>query len=461
MVFSFFGKKKGAASPKPGEESSKSAKTPAPAVPAKPASPTKPAGPVSSQAGVESGDDTSLDFTTYAPPPKSEPPPVAGTAKSTSAPASAETLRSAAIVPAGASATDSSASLRPRTATPSAKPPDSAMDAGAHAADEIAPVIEETAILFANGQAHEALGALSRSVREASVGASALQVWLMLFDLYQHLGMREEFESLGFEFTVKFERSPPVWIGAEPRLDAAHRAGSVGYFALAGALSEASAAEIDRLRSGAASRQSIRLDCGKLRSLDGPGCRLLREALLSIRASGTEVVLAGESGLVRPLQEACRPGRSDSDGAMWALLLDVYRMLGDKDEFEETAVNYAVTFEMSPPSWEAPETAAKRPAKHASAEAAERALVLSGEITGAEATLAKQLQDWAAANKMLVIDMSRVQRVDFVSAGLMLNVLSKLNQAGVTVQMRGVNALVHALFRAMRIDRVARIVARK
>jgi len=87
--------------------------------------------------------------------------------------------------------------------------------------------------------------------------------------------------------------------------------------------------------------------------------------------------------------------------------------------------------------------------------------VLSGEITGAEAGLAKRLQDWAAVYKMVVIDMSQVRRVDFVSAGLMLNVLSKLRQAGMTIQIRGANALIGALFRVMRIDGVARIIPRR
>ena len=328
-------------------------------------------------------------------------------------------------------------------------------------ADGIAPTIEEPAILFANGQVEEALAALLRSVREADLGASTLQAWLMLFDLYQHLGMRAEFEVLALKFVTKFERSPPAWIESEPRPDPALNTGGIGYCALTGVLSDASAAEMDKLRSAAAAGQTIRVDCSGLQGLDGPGCRLLRDALLSIRDSGKEIVLTGESQLQRLLEDACQPGRVETDGAVWALLLDVYRILDLKDKFEEAAVNYAVTFEMSPPSWETEVKAATRVGKEQPAEAAEQALVLSGEITGAEATLAKRLQDWAAVYKMLVIDMSRVPRVDFVSAGLILNVLSKLNKGGTNIQIRGANELVHALFRVMRIDKVARIIPRK
>ena len=328
-------------------------------------------------------------------------------------------------------------------------------------ADGIAPTIEEPAILFANGQVEEALAALSRSVREADLGASALQAWLMLFDLYQHLGMRPEFEVLALKFVTKFERSPPAWIESESRPDPKLDTGGIGYCAVTGVLSEASAAEIDKLRGAAATQQSVRVDCSGLQAVDGPGCRLFRDALRSLRDSGKEIVLTGESQLERLLEEACQPGRIETDGAVWVLLLDVYRMLDLKDKFEEAAVNYAVTFEMSPPSWETQVRAPKRSANEQPADAEEQALVLSGEITGADAALAKRLQDWAAVYKMLVIDMSRVRRVDFVSAGLMLSVLSKLHKAGTTIQIRSANELVHALFRVMRIDKIARIIPRR
>ena len=62
---------------------------------------------------------------------------------------------------------------------------------------------------------------------------------------------------------------------------------------------------------------------------------------------------------------------------------------------------------------------------------------------------------------MLVIDMSQARRVDFVTAGLMFNVLSKLQRSGTTIQIRGANELINALFLAMGIGRIARIVPRR
>jgi anti-anti-sigma regulatory factor len=219
---------------------------------------------------------------------------------------------------------------------------------------------------------------------------------------------------------------------------------------------------LEKLLSTAAARHAVRVECGKLEGLDGPGCGLLRDALLSFRAGGKEVLLSGEAQLLRLLEDACRPKRIETDSAVWALLLEIYRILDFKDRFEETAVKFAVAFEVSPPSWESkPDAEAKRAALARPLEVADHALALSGELTGASDDLARELRDWAAANNMLVIDISQVRRVDFVTAGLMFKVLSKLSKDGTTIQIRGASELIHALFRVMGIEKVARIIPRK
>ena len=458
MAFSIFGwkserSKKADGKPVPGKAPVAKPKP----LPAKPASPPKPTG------GAQAKGEDSLDFSAYAPPPVSEPRaearPEVASAGSHSAPPRLE--EAPAAVPVAPPAAQIPVPPPP-AAPPARRGPDSAAGIEAAAPDEYAPVIEEAAIFFANGQVLQALAALTRAVREEDLGASALQAWLMLFGLYQHLGMSAEFEALAMEFAVKFERSPPVWIETGPPPDPALVTGGIGYCALSGTLSEASAPELEKLRDTAQRLHTVRMDCTKLQGLDAPGCRLLGETLASIRGAGRNVMITGETQLLRLLEEPCRVGRAETDGAVWALLLELYRMLKLKDKFEETAVDYAVTFEVSPPSWDSqPGAGSKRAAVERPVEPEDRALALSGDITGASEALAQQLRDWAAANAMLVIDMSRAKRVDFVTAGLMLKVLSRLHQDGTTVQIRGANALIHALFAVMGIGKVARIVPRK
>ncbi len=199
MVFSIFGwksgrSKKAEGKPAPGKAPVAKPKPP----PAKPASPAKPTH------GTQAQGEDSLDFSSYTPPPKAEPRaearPVAAQAEPHVAPAPRlEEARPAAplappvaeipMPPPPAEPWAPPAAEIPVPPLPARRGPDSAAGTRAAAPDEYAPVIEEAAIFFANGQVVQALAALSRAVREVDLGASALQAWLMLFDLYQHLGM--------------------------------------------------------------------------------------------------------------------------------------------------------------------------------------------------------------------------------------------------------------------------------
>jgi anti-anti-sigma regulatory factor len=170
------------------------------------------------------------------------------------------------------------------------------------------------------------------------------------------------------------------------------------------------------------------------------------------------VLLSRQTRLVEFLEGACQPKKTETGRAVWELLLEIYRIVDLKDKFEEAAVNYAVTYEVSPPSWEPKGAEASRVAPASPPEAADPALVLSGDLTGASDDLAKLMRDWAAANKALVMDISQVRRVDFATAGLIFNTLSKLSKDGTTIRIRGASELIHALFRIMGIDKVARII---
>ena len=338
--------------------------------------------------------------------------------------------------------------------------PDSIMniEVTSSAADTTA-VIEEAAILFANGQSLQALTALTKAVHNGNLGPFTQQAWLMLLDLYRSLSMKAEFEALGMEFLGKFERSPPVWIDAESQLNPALATGGIGYCALTGVLSDDSASQFEELRRMGQLQHTMRIDFAKLQGLDQFGCVMLLEALEVLKTSGKEVVFTGEAHLLRLLEAECRTENRNTDGALWSLLFEILRRIGMKDRFEEAAVDYAVTYELSPPSWESQSVAKPRPGPYVvPTKPAQPALHLSGELTGADERLPRTLQDWAKSNSPLVIDMSAVRRADFASAGQLLNVFTKLHRAGSTIQIRGVNELVAALFEVMGVQQVARII---
>ena len=195
MAFSIFSRK-GDTPKKNAENKPSSAKAPT----AKPPTP-------SPRADQASGAD-SLDFSTYVPPPKS---------------ASLEDTGTPSRVPPPVPAVvEPSPSLQ--TGTP-AHGTDSPQAGAVPAVERVAPLVEDAAMLFANGQVKEALGKLVESVRKTGTGAPELQLWLMLFDLYQHLGRKAEFEELALEFVVKLERSPPAWRESDSPEDSATATG--------------------------------------------------------------------------------------------------------------------------------------------------------------------------------------------------------------------------------------------
>ncbi|MEH6433815.1 hypothetical protein V7778_02000, partial [Massilia sp. DD77] len=77
------------------------------------------------------------------------------------------------------------------------------------AAPASAPAVEESAILYANGQAPLAEQLLRDSL--ATLGRHERLPWWMLFDLYQATGREQEFESIAIDYASHFETSPPAW----------------------------------------------------------------------------------------------------------------------------------------------------------------------------------------------------------------------------------------------------------
>lgn len=345
-----------------------------------------------------------------------------------------------------------------QTPEPKAAATGAAAAPGIAASERAASVLEDTVILFANGQVEEALATLSRAVHGEELGGLALQGWLMLFDLYQHLGMAADFEVHALKFSMRFERSPPAWVESREQRHGAPAPTETAIFALGKDLSAGDAAEMEHLRRLARAGRTVWLECGEVESFDAPGCALLRDALVFLRGRNTQVLLSRQTRLVELLEGACQSKKTETGRAIWELLFEIYRLLDLKYKFEEAAVSYAVTYEVSPPSWESRAVDARWTAPASAPEAAEPALTLTGELTGAKDDLARQLREWAAANNALVMDISQVRRVDFATAGLIFNTLSKLSKDGTTIRIRGASELIHALFRIMGIDKVARII---
>jgi ABC-type transporter Mla MlaB component len=334
-------------------------------------------------------------------------------------------------------------------------------------AKDIPTAIEETAILFANGQAKDALARINEAIAGDELDGWQLQAWLMLFDLYQHLGMRTAFEEKALEFVVKFERSPPAWADAPPSAPTAapkRPGGGAGHVALSGALTAASAPHFEQVKKLAEKQPKLRIDFGRLAGVDAGGAKLLLETIAGIRKAGKELSFVGDATLVKLIGAVAKSGDRSVDPALWLLLLELHQHLGNQQAYEDAALEYAITYEVSPPAWEnrGPATAANAAGMASdSGPVGDEAFVIDGEVAGPSDKLLADLEGYAAAANPVVIDMLRARRVDFVSAGQLLNVLARIKQAGKSIEIRGANEMIVALFAMMGIREFARLVPRK
>jgi hypothetical protein len=209
------------------------------------------------------------------------------------------------------------------------------------------PVIEEAAILFANGEDEAALVALERATFD-DLGSSAEQIWAMLFDLCHALGRCDAFEAHALAYAERFERSAPMW----PESPVRCAAGGPPTLTLPNRLNAESRAVIDQLDRLGGKTPVVRLDVVRVQDVDEDGARMLVDVLVKIRRSGHGVAMVNTSALHDVLTPRIMPGRAELP-AQWLLYLETLQQLGDEAAFEELAIQYAITFEQSPPSWDA------------------------------------------------------------------------------------------------------------
>ena len=220
-------------------------------------------------------------------------------------------------------------------------------------------VLENAALRFANGQVVDARRQLEEGIESDVDTKLSVLAWLALFDLLQRQGDRAAFDKLALQYVMQFERSAPAWEGdtsaASPRVVG-------GSVILTGKVTAAAATQIEGIRR-AVSRQThgARIDLTSVTDFDDTGARLLANALAEARRAGLGLQLLQGPKLDAALETALKGGRVAGQGA-WLLSLELLQWTNDRSAFEDRAIEFAMAFELSPPSWE-PSLSVAVPAK--------------------------------------------------------------------------------------------------
>lgn len=343
----------------------------------------------------------------------------------------------------------------------------------AAAAPSSAPVVEEAAILYANDQLDAAAFLLRTSVHDRTAGAGDRLPWWMLFDLYQIMGLEHEFESIAIDYASHFETSPPTYDASAgtsrtltgPALDAQF-SGVIPTASLSGRLDDGPLAHAQLARAQTPSPSPlVRFEFQAIADVTPQGCALLLAALQTLRKAGRELVLAGADHLVAVLRPMLAIGDRGTGEAPWLLLLELLLLTKREKDFEETAMDYCVTFEVSPPSFEAP----PRPAVTTSMGAGPAAgpdtagdrFLLPAVIRGDGAALLAAIAEHAPRHPVLVLDGSRLARIDYLAANALAAHLRMLAEEGHDVVLRDLNHIVAALLRLLGIGDRVRLYAHK
>ena len=93
-------------------------------------------------------------------------------------------------------------------------------------------------------------------------------------------------------------------------------------------------------------------DWSALNQLDADACAPLTQLFRHWAPQPLDMRWIGGEQLLNLLAEAAPVGVRDADPALWQLRLQFLRLCNRPDRFDEVAIDYCVTYEVSPPSWE-------------------------------------------------------------------------------------------------------------
>lgn len=339
----------------------------------------------------------------------------------------------------------------------------------AAAQTESVPLLEEAAILFATGQVKVAEHMLRSVIDQDNLGNATPIAWFMLFDLYQIEQNQYAFESLSLDYAGKYETSPPVWRNLEPAGEKNEDEGegeskATPNLSFPAQLDGDIIKLLQRLNTLSEQHKVLKLDFGRVKQVDPVGCGLLLRALRNLKKSKHDLIVVGAQNLTAQIQAILEVGRRDETEAPWLLLMEILQLLQMKEAFEETSIDYCVTFEVSPPAYEAPvnkiTTAVAEPQSPVTETRAE-SFMMPRVIEGKTEGLVADIAEYAKSHDFVVLNCSQLERVEFGASAQLLNGLVPVSGSGKTIQFNEVNYLVMHLFNAMGLKNVAAIVPRK
>lgn len=358
--------------------------------------------------------------------------------------------------------------------------------------------LEEAAIRFANGDDAGAEAGLLEILAPNGARAGHADTWLTLFDLYRATAQQDKFETAAIQFVERFDRSAPQWFSMpemvkmliEPSGKSSN--GPAADWVCPSALGIQTVAALKAAMAKAP--MPWRLDWNNLKTIEAAAVEPLYKVFSGWAAQPVQLRFMGDAQLQKVLQNATPSGSRETAQNWWLLRMEALRVTHRPDDFELAALDFCVTYEVSPPAWDSARCEYKsidaqggvlsgeaiigdvyRDSMSSSLSAIEGdtqmdapssqmsnllSVELSGQVQGDAIAVLDKLEAKLMGADMMLISCSKLIRVDFSAAGTLLNWVSAREAENRAVQFSDVNRLVAAFFNVIGITEHARVMVR-
>jgi len=333
--------------------------------------------------------------------------------------------------------------------------------------------IEEASIRFAHGDDVGAEAILLQALAPDSPTGDHEDTWRTLLDFYRATGDAEKFVATSTRYAQRMKRTPPEWISfrtlansmraatpVQPPPDAP-QPGGADWSSPPRLTREAL---IGLTRALGAAGPTWKLDWSALDTIEADAAGPLRALFNHWADSAVQLRFAAADQLLLVLAEATPANERSVDAVWWQLHMAALRVMHRPDEFELLALNYCITYEVSPPPWEDPKgdyapldlPRAVRPAHNSFTRATGGAAsspasvaapaVLGGDVVGESLSTWQRLDGELGETAAPSISCGALIRMDFTAAGTLLNWVTARHARGQSVQFTDAHRLIAAFF---------------
>lgn len=225
--------------------------------------------------------------------------------------------------------------------------------------------LEDAAIRFAQSDDAGAEVVLLQMTAPDSPQGEHNEVWRALLDFYRATGDAEKFGAASTRYAQRLKRPGPEWVS----LRSLARDAQAGFDALPAEQASSPAPEhrssadwrcpallmreglAELTRALAAAGPVWHMDWRALTAIDHDAAAPLRALFNHWADSPVQLRFTGAQQLLGVLEKAAPTGDKNVDVVWWQLRMAVLRCVHEPDAYELAALNYCITFEVSPPSW--------------------------------------------------------------------------------------------------------------